>query len=77
MSENNQEDNLEGPDFILDECYDIFEKYLEDLHKIFECYCSFGEPDNFIHLSAAKFMKLLKDTGITDEENEEDDYIPA
>jgi hypothetical protein len=22
-------------------------------------------------------MKLLKDTGITDEENEEDDYIPA
>mmetsp|Transcript_39533 Transcript_39533/g.38018 ORF Transcript_39533/g.38018 Transcript_39533/m.38018 type:complete len:192 (+) Transcript_39533:190-765(+) len=36
----------------------------DELKKIFETYCSFGEPMNTKHLKSSKLMKMLKDCGI-------------
>ena len=44
------------------------ERYLaetdDELKKIFEVYCSFGEPTNTTKLKSSKLLKLLKDCNI-------------
>lgn len=37
------------------------EKYLERLQRIFQAYCSFGEPMNTTRLKSSKLIKMLKD----------------
>jgi hypothetical protein len=36
----------------------------DDLKKLFEIYCSFGDPLNTRYLKSCKLMKLLKACGI-------------
>lgn len=57
-----------GPNLLLPESYDICEAYLDELHRVFEGYCSFGEPGNFTLLKAARFQKLIKDAGLLEKE---------
>jgi hypothetical protein len=59
INPNNAED--QGPTLVVPESYDVCETFLDELHKVFECYCSFGEPGNFATMKSAKFMKLMKD----------------
>ena len=41
-----------------------FEKYNEGLLRIFQYYCSFGEPMNNTRLKSMKFVKMLKECGL-------------
>jgi hypothetical protein len=47
------------------------EEYLsnieDDLKRLFEIYCSYGEPMNTKFLKAGKLLKLLKDCGLIKE----------
>ena len=36
----------------------------EDLKRLFEIYCSFGEPMNTKYLKSNKLLKMLKDCGL-------------
>lgn len=36
----------------------------DELKKMFEIYCSFGEPMNTKYLKSSKLLKLLKDCGL-------------
>ena len=36
----------------------------DELKKIFEIYCSFGEPMNTKNLKSSKLIKLLRDCGL-------------
>jgi len=42
----------------------LFEKHYYNLLKVFQYYCSFGEPLNSTRLHAFKFTKLLKEAGL-------------
>lgn len=42
----------------------LFEKYHHQLLKVFQYYCSFGEPLNSTKLHAFKFNKLLREAGL-------------
>lgn len=42
----------------------LLEDQKEDLLKIFQFYCSIGEPMNTKRMKSIKFKKLLKDSGI-------------
>lgn len=55
-----------GPNLLLPESYDTCETYLDELHKIFEVYCSFGEPGNYNALRPTKFLRLMKDAKVFD-----------
>jgi hypothetical protein len=57
-----------GPNLIFPESYDLCETYLDELHRVFEGYCSFGEPGNFTLMKAARFHKLVKDAGLLEKE---------
>lgn len=57
-----------GPNLVIPESYDICETYLDELHKLFEAYCSFGEPGNYSVLKSAKFHKIMKDARVLDAE---------
>lgn len=66
----NKEANAEtGPNLLLPESYDLCEAYLDELHRVFESYCSYGEPGNFTLMKSARFQKLVKDTGLLDKES--------
>lgn len=43
---------------------DVFDKYKENLQRVFQYYCTFGEPMNNNKLKSIKFMKMLKEAGI-------------
>jgi len=43
---------------------EILDKYSERLIRVFQYYCSFGEPLNTIKLKSAKFLKFLKEIGV-------------
>ena len=43
---------------------EILEKYSDQLLRIFQYYCSFGEPMNTNKLKSSKFQKLLKEAGL-------------
>lgn len=43
------------------EALEIFEKYKDNLQRIFQYYCTFGEPMNNVRLKSIKFMKMLKE----------------
>lgn len=58
-----------GPNLKEPESYDVCETYLDELHRLFEVYCSFGEPGNFNTLKSAKFMKLMKDCHVLETKN--------
>jgi hypothetical protein len=64
--ESTEEKDDQGPNFILSESYDLFETYLDELHRVFEAYSSFGEPGNFTTMKSSRFMKLMKDIKILD-----------
>lgn len=36
----------------------------DELRKLFEIYCSFGEPMNTKYLKSSKMLKLLRDCGL-------------
>jgi hypothetical protein len=55
-----------GPNLIMPESYDICEMYLDELHRIFECYCSFGDPGNFTLMKSSRFFKLMKEVEVVD-----------
>lgn len=44
------------------------EQYLlgaeNDLKKVFEIYCSYGEPMNTKYLKSSKIIKMLKESGL-------------
>ena len=42
------------------------EKYMEALQRIFQIYCSYGEPMNTTKLKSSKLIKMLKDCGVLD-----------
>lgn len=42
----------------------LYEKHYFSLIKIFQYYCSFGEPLNTTRLHAFKFNKLLREAGL-------------
>lgn len=42
----------------------IFEKYMESLQRIYQYYCTFGEPLNTKGMKSIKFKKLLKECGL-------------
>lgn len=42
----------------------LFEKHNESLTRIFQYYCSFGEPMNNTRLKSAKFIRMLKECGL-------------
>lgn len=66
MSVQQTEDT--GPNLVIPESYDVCETYLDELHKLFEAYCSFGEPGNYSVLKSSKFYKLMKDAQVLDGE---------
>ena len=42
------------------------EKYKESLERVFQTYCSYGEPMNTTKLKSSKLIKMLKDCGVLD-----------
>lgn len=42
------------------------EKHFESLQRIFQTYCSYGEPMNTTKLKSSKLIKMLKDCGVLD-----------
>jgi hypothetical protein len=42
----------------------VLDKYRDNLHRIFQYYCTFGEPMNNSKLKSIKFMKMLKECGL-------------
>lgn len=42
----------------------VLEPHTDSLHKLFQIYASFGEPDNLTTLKSAKLQKLCRDAGI-------------
>lgn len=40
---------------------DIMDKYADRLLRVFQYYCSFGEPLNNNKLKSSKFLKFLKE----------------
>lgn len=42
----------------------VLEPHEEQLKKVFEVYCSFGEPLNTRFLKSIKLIKMLKDAGL-------------
>ena len=42
----------------------LFEPYSERLQKIFQFYCSYGDPLNKTKMKSIKFVKLLKESGL-------------
>ena len=42
----------------------IFENYLEPLQRIFQYYCSFGDPLNTKGMKSLRFKKLLRECGL-------------
>ena len=70
--ENKENENREnrvgeiegGPTLVVGESYDACERYLKEMHGVFESYCSFGEAGNFSTMRSAKFTRLMRDTGV-------------
>jgi len=42
----------------------LFETHNESLMRIFQYYCSYGEPMNNTKLKSIKFMRILKESGL-------------
>jgi hypothetical protein len=42
----------------------VVESYVEALLKIFQFYCSIGEPMNTTKMKSSKFIKLLNESGL-------------
>lgn len=42
----------------------IIRNYEQDLYKLFQFYCSFGEPMNTSQLKSIKFKRMLKEANI-------------
>jgi hypothetical protein len=42
----------------------VLEPHTESLHKLFQIYASFGEPDNLTTLKSAKLQKMCRDAGL-------------
>jgi p25-alpha len=42
------------------------EKYMDGLQRVFQSYCSYGEPMNTTKLKSSKLIKMLKDCGVLD-----------
>lgn len=61
LSRNN---TLRSNIFYEDDSLPVFEKYADQLNKIFVAYASRGEPTNTTKLKSIKFLKLLKLAGI-------------
>ena len=51
---------LRGKIFYEDDSLPVFEKYADQLNKIFVAYASRGEPTNTTKLKSMKYLKLLK-----------------
>lgn len=66
-----------GPNFVIGESYDIFERYLEEVHKIFEFYCSYLDPQNFSMLKAVNFVKCMRDARIVGDPKDDPSCIPG
>lgn len=45
---------------------DDLEKYKEGMQRVFQNYCSYGEPMNTTKLKSSKLIKMLKDCGVLD-----------
>ena len=43
---------------------ELFDGYMENLQKIFQFYCSYGDPLNKTKMKSIKFMKILKEAGL-------------
>jgi len=50
--------------FANSEIASMFEANNESLMRIFQYYCSYGEPMNNTKLKSMKFMRLLKESGL-------------
>ena len=42
----------------------VLDKYMDRLQRIFQVYCSFGEPMNATQMKSQKLQKLLTDCGL-------------
>lgn len=47
---------------------EMLEKYVDNLLKIFQSYCSYGEPMNTTRLKSSMLIKMLKDCGLLKEQ---------
>jgi len=43
------------------ESLEVFDKYKDNLQRVFQYYCSFGEPMNTTKLKSIKYMRMLKE----------------
>jgi hypothetical protein len=43
---------------------EVFESYADRLMKVFQYYCSYGEPLNNNKLKSSKFLKFLRDCNL-------------
>lgn len=47
----------------------LIENYEEQLYRLFQFYCSYGEPMNTTQLKSIKFKRLLKESNILEVKN--------
>ncbi len=53
----------------------VVESYVEPLLKIFQFYCSIGEPMNTTKMKSSKFIKLLNESGLINVKNKNNNFF--